>query len=144
MSQDLNKVIMSGRLGADPESRFTSSGKQVVDFRMAVSGRKDETLWLSVIAWEKTAEMVEKYLKKGSRVLVEGRLQIREYTDKKDVKRFATELVAERVLFLDSKKDAPSGDERGPLPEAEPSKETVPSRSFEGDAGVSESEDIPF
>lgn len=102
----VNKVILIGNMGADPEVNTTSSGVAVCNISLATSSMyKDEekTEWHRVTLWDKTAENVAKYMKKGSKLYVEGRLQTRQYEDKEGNTRYTTEVVAERVAFLDSK-----------------------------------------
>lgn len=102
----VNKVILIGNLGADPELRYTGSGKAVAEMRMATSskfGDEEETEWHRVIVWEKAAENVAKYLTKGSKAYVEGRIKTRQYEDKDGNTRYITEVVASQVTFLDSK-----------------------------------------
>lgn len=101
----INKVILVGNLGADPELRYTPGGKAVAEMRLATSFAEN-TEWHRVIAWEKNAENAAKFVSKGSKLYVEGRLQTRNYDDKDGVKRYVTEVVAERVVFLDSKNKA--------------------------------------
>lgn len=125
----LNKTILMGRLGRDPEKRYTQNGTPVASFPMAVDRDfKDKasgeriTDWIDVVAWRQTAEFVCKYFAKGRLAVVEGRLQSRTYTDRDGVKRKAVELVADNVYFADSKTvSAPpsegNADERG-LPQA--------------------------
>jgi single-strand DNA-binding protein len=106
----VNKVILIGNMGADPEMNTTGSGVAVCNISLATSSFvKDEekTEWHRVTLWDKTAENVAKYMKKGSKLYVEGRLQTRSYEDKEGNTRYQTEVVAERVAFLDSK---PAGD----------------------------------
>jgi len=103
----MNKVVLTGRLGKDPEVRYTQSGKCVASFDLAVTegyGEQQKTNWIPVVAWEKIGEVVGNNLTKGSRVLVEGRLQIRSYEDKDGQKRRIAEVVAQSVEFLDSKR----------------------------------------
>lgn len=106
----LNKVILMGRLTRDPELRRTGSGTAVTGFSLAVdrdfkgqSGEK-ETDFIDVVAWRNTAEFVSKYFTKGRMAVVEGRLQVRDWTDKDGNKRRSAEVVAEIVYFADSKK----------------------------------------
>jgi single-strand DNA-binding protein len=104
------KIIIAGRLGRDPELRHTpSEGTPVCNFSVAVdkyvSGGEKATDWFRVIAWKKLAETCASYLTKGKAVLVEGRLQIREYEDKGGEKRTAVEIVASSVQFLSPKND---------------------------------------
>jgi single-strand DNA-binding protein len=101
----VNKVTLIGHLGADPELRHTPGGKAVAELRIATTFGSDKaTEWHSVIAWEKTAESAAQYLKKGSKVYVEGRIQTRTY-DKDGEKRYRTEVIANEIKFLDSKRD---------------------------------------
>ncbi len=106
----LNKVMLIGNLGKDPEMRTTSSGKAVTNFTMATQngfGENATPEWHTVTLWEKKAEAAAKYLKKGSKVYVEGRIQTRKYEDKEGVTKYATEIQAYDFQFLDSKaKDA--------------------------------------
>jgi len=106
----LNRVQLIGRLGKDPESKFTPTGKRVAHFSVAVSNRwksrdgetKESTEWINVEAWGRLAEVCQEYLKKGSLVYVEGRLKTDKYEDKGDTKYF-TKVVAQMAQFLDSR-----------------------------------------
>ena len=103
----MNKVILTGRLGKDPEVRYTQSGKCVASFDLAVTegyGEQQKTNWIPIVAWEKTGEIVGNNLVKGSRCLVEGRLQIRSYEAKDGQKRRIAEVIAQSVEFLDNKR----------------------------------------
>lgn len=104
----LNRVMLIGNLGADPEMRFTANGSAVCNFRVAVSRqwqqdgqKKEETEWFSVITWAKLAEVCGTNLAKGRKVFVDGRLQTRSWDNKEGVKQYRTEVVAQQVLFLD-------------------------------------------
>lgn len=105
----LNYIVLMGRLVAEPEVRRTQSGKQVTSFRIACDrGRKDasgqsQTDFFDVTAWEKTGEFVGRYFGKGSLILVEGRLQSSQYTDKNGSKRTAISVVASQVHFTGEK-----------------------------------------
>lgn len=107
----LNKWEGMGRLTSDPELRRTPSGTAVVSFTIAVDrdfkgkNKEQETDFINIVAWRQTAEFVSKYFTKGRMAVVEGRLQIREYTNKDGQKRRATEIVADNVYFGDSKRD---------------------------------------
>ena len=108
-----NHVTLVGRLGRDPETKFTASGKAVANFSIATDegfGDKKKTTWHNIVCWEKTAEAVQKYVKKGSLVLVDGRIQVREWEDKAGGKKKAFEIVANRVQFLDKAKPAAEGE----------------------------------
>jgi len=101
----INKVIVVGRLGKDPELQYIASGAAVTKFSVAADsgfGDKKKTEWFNVVAWEKTAEACAQYLTKGSLVYVEGRQQTDTW-EKDGVKQYRTMLVAERVQFLDTK-----------------------------------------
>jgi single-strand DNA-binding protein len=108
MAGGVNKVILIGNLGSDPEVRFTPSGQAVANFRVATndswtdkSGQKQErTEWHRIVVWGKLAELCGEYLKKGRQAYIEGRLQTREWTDKENKKNYTTEVVANTVQFL--------------------------------------------
>ena len=112
----LNRIIIMGRLVADPELRTTPGGGTVATVRLAVdrdfrnkqTGER-ETDFINVVAWRQTAEFVSRYFAKGRMAVVEGRLQIRPYTDRDGNKRTAAEVVAENVYFGDSRRDGDSG-----------------------------------
>ncbi len=138
----VNKVILVGRLGADPEIRYTQQGVGVTNFNIATSenwvdksGEKQErTEWHRIVVWGKMAETCSQYLAKGRQVFVEGRLQTRQWEDKDGQKRYTTEVVAQTVQFLDR------GDRQG-----------IATSDFPGGPGpelnapsVSADEDIPF
>jgi len=122
MSSGLNKVMIIGRLGADPELRHTQSNQPVTSMRIATSEvyndksgtQQQSTEWHNVVAWGKSAEVAAKYLSKGRQVYIEGRLKTRKWQDKEGRDRYTTEIVAQRVLFLGSRgdvSDTPRGDE---------------------------------
>jgi len=104
----VNKVILVGNLGVDPEVRFTPSGQAVANFRIATSeswkdkdGQKQErTEWHRIVVWGKLGELCGEYLKKGRQVYLEGRLQTREWNDKEGKKNYTTEVVVSNVCFL--------------------------------------------
>ena len=111
----LNKIFIMGRLTRDPELRRTQSGTAVTSFSLAVdrdyksqSGEK-ETDFIDVVAWRSTAEFVSKYFTKGRMAVVEGRLQLRDWTDRDGNKRRTAEVIADNVYFGDSKRDAEAG-----------------------------------
>jgi single-strand DNA-binding protein len=117
MAGGVNKVILIGNLGADPEVRFTPGGQAVANFRIATSdtwtdknGQKQErTEWHRIVVWGKLAELCGEYLKKGRQCYVEGRLQTREWTDKENRKNYTTEVVANSVTFLGGRDGAGAG-----------------------------------
>jgi single-strand DNA-binding protein len=117
MAGGVNKVILIGNLGADPEVRFTPGGQAVANFRVATNeswtdkqGQKQErTEWHRIVVWGKLAELCGEYLKKGRQAYVEGRLQTREWTDKENKKNYTTEVVAQTVQFLGGRAEGGGG-----------------------------------
>ena len=109
----VNKVLLIGHLGKDPEVKYLTSGDAVCNFSIATDesyknkdGEKVErTEWHRIVAFKRTAEVAGEYLKKGSPVYIEGKLQTRKYTDKDDVERYTTEIVVDRLQLLGSKGD---------------------------------------
>src|SRR6266567_5728922 len=108
-----NKVVFTGRLGRDPEMNYTPSGKAVTKFSLAVDqGKQKDTLWLTIVCWNDLAERMHEYLSKGQLVFVQGRLVLRSYVDKTQVKRVAIEIVASTIQMLEkSTKPMPDSDE---------------------------------
>ncbi|MCA9520982.1 MAG: single-stranded DNA-binding protein [Myxococcales bacterium] len=118
----VNKVILVGNLGADPEIRYTGGGQAVANFRIATSenwtnkegSRESRTEWHRVVVWGKQAELCKEYLSKGRQVYVEGRLQTRQWDDKDGNTRYTTEVVAQSIRFLGGRgsdtRDDHSGD----------------------------------
>lgn len=109
----MNNVVLMGRLVADPEIRTTSTGKSVANFRIAVdrpyskSGDKQAD-FITIVAWEKTADFISRYFSKGSMIAIQGSIQTRNYEDSSGSKRTATEVLAREVSFCGDKKDASS------------------------------------
>lgn len=153
MASGVNKVILIGRLGGDPEVRYTSNGGAVANFNMATneswtdkSGQKQErTEWHKIVVWGKLGELCGQYLSKGRQAFVEGRLQTREWQDKEGNKRYTTEVVAQNIQFLGGPGDrASSGTSEyssGPSAEFEPSN-SGPSPDFDS-KGMADDE-VPF
>ena len=111
----LNKVLLIGNLTRDPDLRYTSAGTAVANLRLAVNrtfvvqgDKREETLFIDVVAWGKQAETCAEYLAKGSAILVDGRLQSREYDARDGSKRTVVEVVADTVQFLTRKPGAPA------------------------------------
>jgi single-strand DNA-binding protein len=145
MSRDLNKVMVIGRLGKDPETRYTPQGSAMTRFSVASSRRwrtaegedREDTEWFNIVAWDKLAETCAQYLQKGARVYIEGRLQTRSWDDQQTgQKRYMTEVVANDMIMLDSRRDsmnAGGGSQFAEpdvgFPNAEPELE-APARSF--------------
>jgi single-strand DNA-binding protein len=136
----LNKVIIIGNVGTDPEMRFTPNGNPVTSFRIATSRnyvtsegeRKQETEWFTVVTWNRLAENCNQFLNKGRRAYVEGRLRTRTWEGQDGQKRSRMEIVANTVLFLDRQPLAP-------LPG-----ETVEPLHEETMEGEGEGEELPF
>ncbi|HEU5103570.1 MAG TPA: single-stranded DNA-binding protein [Roseiflexaceae bacterium] len=130
MAKDLNKVMLTGYLGADPEMRYTAQGSAVTTFRVASSRRwksadgadHDDTEWFRVVAWDKLGEICNQYLTKGTRVYVEGRLQTRKWQDQTGADRYSTEVIANDMIILSSRQDRPAagGDYDAPIEEEAP------------------------
>ncbi len=135
----VNKVILLGNLGRDPEVRYTPGGTAVANFTMATTDRwtdqngekKERTEWHRIVVWGKQAEIVGEYLKKGRQVFIEGSLQTREWTDRDGNKRFTTEVRAQRVQML------------GRPEERQPVAARTGEEVAEPEAGFGE-DDIPF
>ena len=111
----MNKVILIGRLVKDPEMRYTQSGKGVCSFTLAVDRRfskegQQTADFIPIVAWNKLAEICGNNLVKGRRISVEGRMQVRNYDAQDGTKRYVTEVIADEVEFLDSKRDGQARD----------------------------------
>ncbi|MCJ7569065.1 MAG: single-stranded DNA-binding protein [Anaerolineales bacterium] len=113
MSRGLNKLMIIGHLGRDPEMRYTPSGRPVTTFSVATSRRwhsadgerHEDTEWFNIVAWGGLAEVCNQHLQKGMQVYVEGRLQTRRWEDAEGNKHFTTELVAKEMIMLGEKKE---------------------------------------
>ncbi len=134
MSRGLNKVLIIGKLGRNPEMRYTPSGRPVTSFSVATNRswvntdgeRREDTEWFNVVAWGNLAEICKQYLTKGQQVYVEGRLQTRGWEDQDGKKHYRTELVANEMIML--------GERRGAETTAK----------GQGSAAASESSEFPF
>ncbi len=142
----INKVILIGNLGADPEIRYTQEGTSVATFNIATterwtdkSGQKQEsTEWHRIVAWRRLAEICGEYLNKGSKVYIEGKLQTRKWQDQNGNDKYTTEIVAREMKMLDSRGGSGGGStgfSDPPLPD-EPSGDML--------SGPSTGEDVPF
>ena len=147
----VNKVILVGRLGKDPEMRYTSSGTAVVNFSMATNhfskdqdgNNSDTTEWHQVVAFGRTAEVAGEYLNKGKLVYIEGRLQTRSWDDPNGQKRYKTEVVCSNLQLLGSKGD--SVVTQNEAPEMEKTTESSNEKeSPAATAGGEEEDDLPF
>ncbi len=134
----VNKAILIGNLGADPELRYTPGGQAVASFSMATTEKfknkegeqQERTEWHNIVCWRRTAEIANEYLKKGSPVYIEGRIQYRSYEDKDGIKRYRTDIVAQRLQLLGGR-----GQAERPAPE--------PSQAPEPQV-PSDDDDLPF
>jgi single-strand DNA-binding protein len=143
----LNKVMLIGNLGRDPEIRYTKSGQAVANFTLATtegwtnrSGEREErTEWHRIVAWGKLAETCGEYLSKGKQIYVEGRIQTREWEDRDGNKRYTTEVNANQILMLGRRGEGP-GDAARPSADAPP---LPPEGEGEGEGGGG-GDDIPF
>lgn len=153
---DLNKAMIIGRLTADPESRTTPQGTSVAAFSVATnfvwtdgSGQKQERVeYHNVVVWRKLAEICSQYLRKGSKVYIEGRLQTRSWDGQDGVKRYRTEVVADNMIMLDrAGANAGSGDMGAPTPMKNDMPETeLPTinQNDDSEEGEIKVENIPF
>ncbi|MBP9676923.1 MAG: single-stranded DNA-binding protein [Anaerolineaceae bacterium] len=125
MGRDLNKVMIIGHLGRDPEMRYTPTGRPVTTFTVATNRlwntadgeRHSETEWFNVVAWGNLAEICKQYLSKGQQVYVEGRLQTRRWEDSEGVRRSNAEIVASEMMILGDKKEALQASNDGQEPD---------------------------
>ena len=153
----VNRVILIGNLGRDPELRFTAGGQPVASFTVATNERwndrdgkaQERTEWHRIVVWGKQAETCANYLQKGRSVYIEGRLQTREWEDKEGQKRQTTEIVAQTVQFLGSREGGGGGAPRGagspgPTREPEPGPTREPEPGPHGGPEPGGPEDIPF
>ena len=152
-SLNLNKVVLCGRLTADPELKQTPSGIAVVSFTLAVNRRyqskaadgaqAQQADFISVVAWRQTAEFISRYFRKGSALCITGSIQTRTWQDQQGQKRYATEVVVDEAMFVDSRNE--SGATGGYTPDA-----YAPAPSFSSPAGAPNFEelkaddDLPF
>ena len=149
----LNKVQLIGRLGADPEVKYTPSGAAVCTLSLATTtaykekdGKAHETTeWHRVVLWRQQAEAVGKYCHKGSRLYVEGKLATRSWDDKDGVKHYTTEVAADQVQFLDSKPKSDADDDDGHDPFERPAeREAARSNGHDEKPAAAEDSDLPF
>lgn len=142
MPRSVNKVILLGNVGQDPEVKYTASGVPVAKVSLATNERfkdrndqwQDRTEWHSVVAWQRLAEIVGEYVRKGSKLYVEGRLQTSTWEDRQNgEKKYRTEIIAREIVLLGSRENGQ--EEKAEMPGAEPSPEPV---------AMAADDDIPF
>ena len=145
----INKVILIGNLGADPEVRFTPGGQAVATFNIATNEKwknkntgapEERTEWHKIVVWGKLAELCRDYLAKGRNVYIEGRLQTRKWDDKQGQTRYTTEIVAQTIQFLGAPGGG-AGKDRGPITESDA---VGSSPSNDGPPPFNSDDDIPF
>ncbi|MBI4005598.1 MAG: single-stranded DNA-binding protein [Gammaproteobacteria bacterium] len=148
MARGVNKVILIGNLGNDPDIRYTADGKAVANISIATSDQwkdkntgeqQEKTEWHRVVFFGRLAEIVGEYLKKGSQVYVEGRLQTRKWQDKEGKDRYTTEVVANEMQMLGARGGGSAGFEQSP-PQDETTEKSTSSKSADNDFD----DDIPF
>lgn len=146
----VNKVILIGNLGSDPEVRHLQNGASVANFRIATTEtykdkttgeRREQTEWHSIVAWRGLAEITEKYLRKGSKVYVEGKIRTRKWQDKDGQDRYTTEIHVDEMNMLDrASGDSGQGQAQAPKQQAASTEQKSPSPVNEGP----EEDDLPF
>ena len=152
-SLNLNKVILCGRLTADPELKQTTSGIAVVSFSLAVNRRyqskstdgtqAQQTDFINVVAWRQTAEFISRYFRRGSALCITGSIQTRTWQDQQGQKRYATEVVADEAMFVDSKNDSTAGGSNAPDTYNAPSYSSTPAASPKFEE-LKTDDDLPF
>ncbi|SMO66652.1 single-stranded DNA-binding protein [Gracilimonas mengyeensis] len=154
----LNKAMIIGNLGQDPEVRYTQSNTAVATLSIATSERfkdsngeyQERTEWHRVVAWGRTAEVCQQYLTKGSKVYIEGPIQTRQWEDKDGQKRYTTEVKALRMIMLDSASGGPQGPQGGGQPQQQNNNQNQPaskpmSSNVELDSNFDDmDDDLPF
>ncbi len=147
MARGVNKVILVGNLGRDPEVRYMASGPAVVNVSIATSESwkdkqsgeiKERTEWHHIVFFNRLAEVVGEFLKKGSQVYIEGALRTRKYTDKNGIERYATEIVASTMQMLGNRSSSGSGTD------SEPVTHIAYANANEYEAQFYDDNDIPF
>ncbi|MEJ2412944.1 MAG: single-stranded DNA-binding protein [Anaerolineales bacterium] len=124
MTRGLNKVLLIGRLGQDPEMRYTPSGKPLTKFQLAVNRswttdgeKKTETEWFNIVAWGKLAEICNQYLKKGQQVYIDGRLHTRYWQDDEGANHSTVEVITQEMIMLGNRSDNTDADADRDIPD---------------------------
>lgn len=159
MSRGINKVILIGNLGQDPEVRYLPQGGAVANLTVATSEswtdkatneKKEQTEWHRVVIYQRLAEIAGEYLRKGSKVYLEGKLKTRKWTDKDGVERYTTEIVANELQMLDGKQDGQqqARQQAAPVPAQQPRQQAPaqasPQQQNQGSQFIDYDDDIPF
>lgn len=151
----VNKVILVGNVGLDPEVRTTESGVKVARVRLATTERiydrqtnesKELTEWHTITLWRGLADVVDRYVKKGSQLYIEGRLRTREWTDKDNIKRYTTEILADEMKLLGRKSDSQQGGAPAPSGYSAPAQQPVqqPTQTASIPQVNDDPDDLPF
>ncbi len=150
----LNKCMIIGNLGKDPEMRYTPSGQAVTQFTVAVNRnykdqqgeRQEETEWFRVVAWGQQAEFAAEYLRKGAKVYIEGRIQTRQWEGQDGQKRYTTELVANTIQNLERRAREDTGDGGSQLPPERPQRASAGAskQAAQPEQPDNEFDDLPF
>ena len=159
MARSVNKVILVGNVGRDPDIRYTAAGAPIATFSLATGRNRqdangnwvEETDWHRIVAWERQAEFMMNYVGKGRKLYIEGRLQTRKYTDSNGIERYSTEVVAREIIALDRAADSEGDDdwEDTPAPAPQPARQPAKQparRPTTRDDSLLEDEfaDVPF
>ncbi len=148
----LNKVMLIGNLGKDPEIRHTKGGDAVANFTLATSeqwkdrqGQKQErTEWHRCVAWRHLAELAQNYLHKGSKIYLEGKIETRDWTDNENIRRFRTEIIVNNIQFLTPRSESAPQDSAPPPRSAPPPKQTSDNTPSPDNQDPYVDDDIPF
>ena len=143
MSRDVNKCMFTGRLGSDPEMRYTQAGKAVTSFRIASNHsfttsdgtRNDNAEWVACVAWDKLGELANTHLHKGARVYVEGRMQTRKWQDKDGNDRYTTQIILTDLVFLETQRRDAEDEDAQPVRQAPQQRQQAPQRPQSSNAG---------
>lgn len=146
----LNKVMLIGNLGRDPEIRYTPDGSPVANFSLATTDywtdkngtRQERTEWHNIVAWTRLADLSKRFLSKGRQVYVEGRLRTREWTDRDGNKRRTTEIIASQMVLLGARGESPEQAQAAGAPQAAPASYGESEPSIE-ERGITD-DDLPF
>lgn len=143
---NVNRVTLLGRLGKDPEIRHTADGNTVATISLATSfkskGKEETTEWHRVVAFERLAEIIDQYVRKGNRLYVEGYLKTRKWEDKQGVEKYTTEIVAQSIQLIDKNNDAADDDE--PQEERRPAAHKPAGKAASRNSMADMDDDIPF
>ena len=147
-SLNLNKVILCGRLTADPELKTTPSGVSVTQFSIAVNRKyqskgegQPQADFINIVAWRSTAEFINRYFSKGNAICITGSIQTRTWQDQQGNKRYVTEVIADEAMFVDSKSESAASQFQAPAPAQSPQFQPAQSPNFEQ---LKTDDDLPY